>query len=136
MKKLGLIILSLALFASCGGDGAKKEKKEVAQKTEVKKEEPKKEAKAAADVDGKALFISNGCVACHQVDKKTVGPALKEIAKSYEGKKDAMVKFLKGEGEAIVDPAQFAVMKPNLEITKKMADNEVGAIVDYILSVK
>ncbi len=91
---------------------------------------------AVGGVNGEELFQKNGCTACHQPTAKTVGPAVNEIAKAYAGKKDELVKFLKGEGQAIVDPAQFAVMKPNLEITKKMSDDQVAAIADYMLSVK
>jgi len=89
---------------------------------------------AVAKVDGKALFMSNGCVACHQMDKKTVGPAVKTIGKAYAGKKDALIKFLKGEGKSIVDPAQFAVMQPNLATTKKLSDAELSALADYFLN--
>ena len=95
-----------------------------------------KAKEAVAGADGKALFLNNGCVACHQPDKKTVGPAIKEIAAAYAGKKDDLVKFLKGEGKAVVDPAQFAVMQPNVATTKKMSDAERAALADYILSVK
>jgi len=89
---------------------------------------------AVTKADGKALFMSNGCVACHQMDKKTVGPAVKTIGKAYAGKKDALAKFLKGEGKAIVDPAQFAVMQPNLATTKKLSDGERAALADYFLN--
>ena len=142
MRKIGLVLAGAFLFAlaSCGGNSEKKasaEPKKEETKAEVKQEVKKEEAAApAADVDGKTVFTSNGCIACHQLDKKTTGPALKEIAKGYDGKKEDMLKFLKGEGEAIIDPPQFAVMKPNLEITKKMADNELSALADYILSQK
>ncbi|MDD5240866.1 MAG: c-type cytochrome [Sulfuricella sp.] len=30
------------------------------------------------------------CLACHQVDKKVVGPAYKDVAKKYAGNKDAV----------------------------------------------
>jgi cytochrome c len=32
-----------------------------------------------------ALAKKYNCLACHQVDKKTVGPAYKDIAKKYKG---------------------------------------------------
>ena len=89
---------------------------------------------AVAKADGKALFMSNGCVACHNMDKKTVGPAVKTIGKAYAGKKDALVKFINGETKAIVDPAQFAVMQPNLATTKKLSDGERAALADYFLN--
>ncbi len=91
---------------------------------------------AASGKDGKTLFIENGCVACHKEKEKSVGPALKDIAAKYAGKQGDLVKFLKGEGEAIVDPAQFAVMQPNLNITKAMSDADLKALTDYILSIK
>jgi len=165
MKKLGLLVLAVLMISlsSCGNDHAEKAKNAAGEAVQATKDaaneaaEATKEAasdavdatKEAADkavdaakdavgakVDGKALFASNGCTACHNMDKKTVGPAVKEIGGKYAGKKDALVKFLKGEGEAIVDPAQFAVMKPNLEITKKLNDAQRAAIADYFLNAK
>jgi cytochrome c len=42
----------------------------------------------AADA-GEALFNSSGCSSCHSVDKKVVGPALKDVAAKYAGDKNA-----------------------------------------------
>ena len=39
--------------------------------------------------DSAALMKKNNCVTCHQTDKKTIGPALKDIAKKYKGDKRA-----------------------------------------------
>ena len=35
------------------------------------------------------LFKDSGCTACHAMEKKLVGPALKDIAAKYKGKKGA-----------------------------------------------
>ncbi len=35
------------------------------------------------------LFKKSGCTACHAVEKKLVGPALKDVAAKYKGKKGA-----------------------------------------------
>jgi cytochrome c len=32
-----------------------------------------------------ALATSSGCMACHAIDKKVVGPSLKDIAAKYKG---------------------------------------------------
>jgi len=43
---------------------------------------------AAAQTDnyerGESLVASSDCLACHQIDKKLVGPAYKDVAKKYE----------------------------------------------------
>lgn len=84
---------------------------------------------------GKELFNGKGaCIACHQVDQKVVGPSLQDIAKIYKEKNGDMVSFLKGEGEPIVDPTQYEIMKTNFAITKAMSDNELKALKAYVYS--
>jgi Cytochrome c551/c552 len=119
----------------------KEEVKPQEQKPEEQKEEkkqesakPKEEAKQqTAKVDGEAIFKSKGCAACHQPNVDTVGPGLNKIASAYKGNKDGLIKFLSGEGKAIVDPAKEAVMKPSLEITKKLSKEEKEALAEFIL---
>ena len=84
---------------------------------------------------GKEIFEGKGnCVACHQVAEKVIGPSLQEIAKIYKDKNADMVTFLKGEGEPIVDPSQYEVMKTNFAITKAMSDEELKALEAYVYS--
>jgi cytochrome c len=119
----------------------KGETKPQEQKPEEKKEEKKQESakpkeeveQQTAKVDGEAIFKSKGCTACHQPNADTVGPGLNKIASTYKGNKDGLIKFLSGEGKAIVDPAKEVVMKPNLEITKKLSKEEKEALAEFIL---
>lgn len=84
---------------------------------------------------GKEIFEGKGnCVACHQVAEKVIGPSLQEIAKIYKDKNADMLTFLKGEGEPIVDPSQYEVMKTNFAITKAMSDEELKALEAYVYS--
>jgi cytochrome c len=84
---------------------------------------------------GKELFIGKGaCIACHQVDQKVIGPSLQDVAKIYKEKNGDMVRFLKGEGEPIVDPTQYEIMKTNFAITKAMSDTELKALEAYVYS--
>ena len=50
--------------------------------------------------DPAALAQSKGCLSCHSVDAKIVGPAYKDVAKKYAGDKGAedrlVQKILKG----------------------------------------
>ena len=84
---------------------------------------------------GTEIFEGKGaCIACHKTNEKLVGPSVYEIAKIYKDKKGDMVRFLKGEGEPIVDPTQFEVMKSNLAITKTFTHEELKALEAYIYS--
>ena len=84
---------------------------------------------------GTEIFEGKGaCIACHKTNEKLVGPSVYEIAKIYKDKKADMVHFLKGEGEPIVDPTQFEVMKSNLAITKTFSYEELKALEAYIYS--
>ncbi len=42
-----------------------------------------------------ALATAKGCMACHDVGAKKVGPSYKEVAKKYAGQKDAETKLVK-----------------------------------------
>jgi cytochrome c551/c552 len=98
--------------------------------TSNQQEETAQEAK----VDGQQIFQSKGCTACHNPNVDTVGPSLKKIAEAYKGKKDELIAFLKGEHPAIVDPAKEAIMKPQINTTKALPDDQLEALADYILS--
>ena len=41
-----------------------------------------------------ALAKAKGCLACHTVDKKLIGPTYKEIAQKYAGQKDAEARMI------------------------------------------
>jgi len=123
MKKI-VFVLSVLAFISC-----KKESEESFGKVETTTEVQKPE-----DL-GKEIFHGKGaCVACHKPDVKLVGPSLQDIAKIYKDKNGDMVTFLKGEGEAIVDPTQYEVMKANFAITKTFSDEELKALEAYVYS--
>jgi cytochrome c len=123
MKK-ALFLLAILAFVSC-----KKESEESFGKSETTTEVQKPE-----DL-GKTLFEGKGaCVACHKPDVKVVGPSLQDIAKIYKEKNADMVTFLKGNGEPIVDPSQYEVMKTNIAITKTMTEEELKALEAYVYS--
>jgi cytochrome c len=118
--------IALTLLMSCG----KEKEKEFFGKQETSEttENPKV-------TKGKELFEGKGtCVACHKPDVKVIGPSISEITKIYKEKNANMVKFLKGEGEPIVDPSQYEVMKTNFSITKNMTDEELQALEAYFYS--
>jgi cytochrome c len=160
MKKLVLALFVIALsvnFTSC--KDAKKAVKDAADKTtEAVKETTEKTTEAVKDVaektaetvaettekvvdalseqatKGKEIATKSGCLACHKEHEKSVGPSYEEVAKVYKEKKGNMSKFLKGNADAIVDPAQFPVMKVNIPITQKLSGDDLAALTSYIRS--
>ncbi len=49
----------------------------------------------------------NACMGCHQVDKKLVGPAFKDVAAKYKGDKNALAtltKKVKSGGSGVWSP--------------------------------
>lgn len=142
MKKVTLNVLTVSmligmstLFACGSSEEAKETANEAVNEAKEVVEEVKEEI-SENNVNGEEIFAAKGCVACHQVETKLVGPSIKEIATAYDGNKDGLTRFLKEEGEAIVDPGQAAVMQPQLAVTKALPAEELEAIVNYMLSKK
>ena len=55
-------------------------------------------------VEPAAIAQSKGCLSCHSVDAKIVGPAYKDVAKKYAGNKaaeDQLVKKVVGGGSGV-----------------------------------
>lgn len=129
MKK-AIIAFAVLAFVSC-----KKEKKTTIDNSQISTEESATSAVKTPEELGKEIFEGRGnCTSCHQVDQKVIGPSVHEIAKIYKDKNADIVNFLKGNGEPIVDPSQFAVMKTNFPVTQAMSDDELKAIETYIYS--
>jgi cytochrome c len=45
---------------------------------------------SAQDKETKALLQASGCMSCHAIDEKVVGPAFQAIAAKYAGQADAV----------------------------------------------
>ena len=85
------------------------------------------DAKAA-----EALAKSSGCLACHTVDKKLVGPSYREIANRYRQDKGAAAKLaqkVKAGGKGVWGDIP---MPPNGHVK----DADIQSIVQWILTVK
>ncbi len=134
MKKLVTILVVFSLLlTSCGN--SKKEEAPKKEKTSVKK----KTVHQGNAVEGKKVFGSKGCVACHHETTKIIGPPVKDIASIYAENDGNIMKFLKGKSDAIVDtdPSQVAIMKNNVDtMVKDISDKDLANIVAYIKSVK
>ena len=131
MKNLLFIgVLSVATFVSCGKKEDKKE--ELYPENIAEKLSPEDQLVA----EGKELFESNkaACFSCHKVDKKVIGPSVKDIAKIYKEQNGDMVAFLRKKADPIVDPSQYNVMETNFAILKTMSDEEIKSLEAYMMS--
>ena len=87
-----------------------------------------------AKVDPKAaeaLMTKSGCVACHAVDKKVIGPAYKDVAAKYKSDKDAATKLaakVKNGGQGVWGPVP---MPPNAQVP----DADIKTLVAWILTL-
>ena len=89
-------------------------------------------AHAADAKASEALAAASGCLACHTVDKKLVGPGFKEIADRYRKDKSAETNLMQkvkvgGKGEWGDIP-----MPPNGHVK----DADTKTLVQWILSTK
>lgn len=130
MKKIiALAILSVSII-SCGKKEDQKE--ELYPENVAEKVDPQQQLIN----NGKELFESNkaACYSCHQMDKKVIGPSIKEIAKIYKEQNGDMVAFLRKKADPIVDPSQYNVMETNFAILKTMSDEEIKSLEAYMMS--
>lgn len=85
--------------------------------------------------EGEKLFQAN-CTACHAINDKVVGPALKDVHKRREAK--WLVKWIKNSQALIKsgDPVAVQVYNENNQAVmtpfEQLSDAQVGSIVDYI----
>lgn len=89
----------------------------------------------AAAVDAKAaeaLAQKSGCLACHTVANKVIGPAYRDVAAKYRGEKTAEAKLIakvKSGGKGVWGPIP---MPPN---SPQIADDDIKTIVQWILTL-
>ncbi len=78
------------------------------------------------------LLQSSGCMTCHGVDKKVIGPSYQEIAAKYrndKGAEAALIKKVKGGGKGAWGEMP---MPPNPHVK----DEDIKTMVQWILAIK
>jgi cytochrome c len=79
-----------------------------------------------------ALAQKSGCLACHSVEKKVLGPAYKDVAAKYKGDKTAearLVAKVKAGGSGVWGPMPM----PPMGAQVKEAD--IKTVVEWVLSL-
>ncbi|TPW18170.1 MAG: cytochrome c class I [Halothiobacillaceae bacterium] len=88
---------------------------------------------ASADLD---LAKKSGCLACHSVEKKVVGPAWQDVANKYKGDgaaKAALIAKIKAGGKGNWTDVTGGVPMP--PYSPRVADADIEKMVDFVLGL-
>ncbi len=89
-------------------------------------------AQANAADPAEALAQKSGCLACHSVSQKVLGPSYKDIAAKYKGDKSAEAKLVdkvKKGGSGVWGPIPMPANSPQVK------DEDIKTIVQWILKM-
>lgn len=90
-------------------------------------------SQASADLE---LAKKSGCLACHSVEKKVVGPAWKDVAAKYKGDAGAKARLVekvkkggKGNWTEVTGGAPMPPYSPRVK------DEDIAKLVDFVLGL-
>ncbi len=86
--------------------------------------------------DQLALAKKSGCLACHSVEKKIVGPAWKDVSKHYlgnDGARAALIAKVKSGGKGNWTKITGGVPMP--PYSPRVSDENIEKLVDFVLSL-
>ncbi|MBI1195499.1 MAG: c-type cytochrome [Gammaproteobacteria bacterium] len=86
--------------------------------------------------DELALAQKSGCLACHSVEKKVVGPAWRDVGKHYQGDagaRDALIGKVKTGGKGNWTTVTGGVPMP--PYSPRVSDEDIAKLVDFILTL-
>ncbi|MBW8198720.1 c-type cytochrome [Flagellimonas abyssi] len=156
MKKIVMFLALGAMIASCGGK--KEEKKDGFEVSRTKTEDTKAQSKEGVPVDldnkgvgpitdldfpeeineemaarGKAKFDAI-CVACHMIDQRMIGPALKGV---YDRRSPEWVMnmILNPDGMLKEDPIAKALLKEYnnaIMLNQNLTEDEARGVAEYL----
>jgi cytochrome c len=82
------------------------------------------------------LARQSGCLTCHKIDKKLMGPAWTDVAERYKGKPDAramLIEKVRKGGRGNWSEVTHNMMMP--PTPKRVSDEDIAKLVDFILSL-
>ena len=90
----------------------------------------------AQAAEGLELAKKSGCLACHSVEKKVVGPAWKDVSAKYKGDAGAKARLVakvkkggKGNWTAVTGGAPMPPYSPRVK------DEDIAKLVDFVLGL-
>ena len=86
---------------------------------------------SAFAASGADLAQKNGCMACHSLDKKVLGPAFKDVSKKYKGGVDAVAMLsgkIKGGSTGVWGPIPMPANGP------RVSDADIKVLAEWVLA--
>ena len=82
------------------------------------------------------LAKRSGCLACHAIDKKIVGPAWQDVSKRYKGQdaKAQLIKKVKTGGKGNWTEVTKGVPMP--PYSPRVTDENIEKLVDFVLALE
>lgn len=81
-----------------------------------------------------ALADKAGCIACHKVDVKLVGPAFKDVAAKYKTRADAVPYLMKRVREG--GPGNWGVVPMMANDVNRISDADLKTLIEWVLKAK
>ncbi len=100
------------------------------------KTQPEEPALPSAKPDTLTLAKQSGCLACHGVDKKVVGPAWKDVSARYKNDTEAKTKLIakiKAGGKGNWTEVTGGMSMP--PYSPRVSDRDIETLVDFVLSL-
>lgn len=82
---------------------------------------------------GEELIERGGCISCHRVDEKLIGPSFKDVAAKYRGSKDAaehLFEVVRNGGEGVWGDLPMPAAPP-----EKISDADLRSAIEFILGL-
>ena len=79
-----------------------------------------------------ALAKKSGCLACHSVEKKVIGPAWKDVAAKYKGDaamRAKLVSKVKAGGKGVWGQVPMPPYSP------RVSDSNIEILIDFVLNL-
>jgi cytochrome c len=78
------------------------------------------------------LHMKSGCIACHMVDKKLVGPSYRDIAAKYTGRADAVPYLSQRVRKG--GPGNWGTVPMAANDVSKLTDADLTKLLNWILA--
>lgn len=86
---------------------------------------------------GLELAKQSGCLACHSIEKKIVGPAWNDVAARYKGnaaaERDQLIEKVKSGGKGNWTEVTGGIPMP--PYSPRVADEDIAKLVDFVLAL-